>query len=103
MKKREASQAEFEEDDYDDFSDTDKDTDASRSYVPLNAETENGEADAADSVAEETGGDTSEKSSFTPLSEQVAQTCEKAEDTVEEFFDEEDVSDEEPPIHESIE
>ena len=34
---------------------------------------------------------------FTPLAEQVTETAQKAEETVEEFFDE-DSTDEEPPI-----
>ncbi|MCI9143842.1 MAG: hypothetical protein HFH87_14720 [Lachnospiraceae bacterium] len=33
-----------------------------------------------------------------PLSEQVPQSTDKTEESVEEFFDEEDSSDEEPPI-----
>ena len=42
-----------------------------------------------------------EASSFTPLAEQVAHAAGNAEESVEEFFDEEDCSEEEPPIQES--
>ncbi len=82
------------EEDYDDFSDdAEKDSDSSRSYVPLNSDT------TEQTVTEEPSSDTPETDSFTPLAEQVAE--EKAEETVEEFFDEEDSSEEEPPITES--
>jgi len=69
-----------EDDDYDDFSDDlDEDTETSaRTYVPLNAEPQ----ETADENAE---------ASFTPLTGQETET-------IEEFFDEEDSSDEEPPI-----
>lgn len=91
-----------EEEDYDDFSDeAPKGSDTSRSYVPLNPETP---AQEAADAAKEQGSDEASptegcpQDAFTPLAEKVAQTAEKAEETVEEFFDEEDGSDEEPPL-----
>ena len=63
--------------DDEDFDDLD-DTDSSRNYVPLNCETvQSAEEDAATT-----------EDSFTPLAEQISQ----AEETVEDFFDEEDSS-----------
>ena len=89
------AEADIAEEDYDDFSeDEETKSDDSRSYVPLTPdaqpETAGEEAPAGEAASEESG--------FTPLSEQVAETAQKAEETVEEFFDEEDSSDEEPPI-----
>ena len=98
------------EEDYDDFSEEKEDKSCdSRSYVPLNPE---GQAEGKESAApaqEEAPADsncaaqdTSDASAgqdgFTPLAEQVADTAQKAEESVEEFFDEEDSTDEEPPI-----
>ena len=97
------------EDDYDDFSEENEKESDSRSYVPLNPE---GQAEGKESAApaqEEAPADsncaaqdTSDASAgqdgFTPLAEQVADTTQKAEESVEEFFDEEDSTDEEPPI-----
>lgn len=127
VRKKESALDEPEEDDYDDFSDdTEKDSDGSTNYVPLNNDTpEAASADSAEvgntseesvpaeNAAEETvsaeaapseepsGEKASESASFTPLAEQVAQAAEKAEESVEEFFDEDDSSEEEPPISES--
>ncbi len=106
------------EEDYDDFSEEEKkeeDSD-SRSYVPLTPEgaAEDGadcssstddaapaqEPEAPSEEAASTQGTCDAPASqdgFTPLSEQVADTAQKAEETVEEFFDE-DSTDEEPPI-----
>lgn len=82
-----------EEDDYDDFSDDlDEASDSSRSYVPLNSE-----ATDSKTASEET----KEADSFTPLTEQVAQTADKAEEAVEEFFDEDDGTDQELPVNEN--
>ncbi|MDR2044086.1 MAG: hypothetical protein LBQ15_06905 [Clostridium sp.] len=85
MKKKEAATAVSDEDeDFDDFIDDledDLDT-ASRTYVPLNRE--NGEASPAEK--------------FTPLKEQVEDS---AEETVEEFFDEEDAGSEDTLIIET--
>ena len=97
------------EDDYDDFSEENEKESDSRSYVPLNPE---GQAEGKESAApaqEEAPADsncaaqdTSDASAgqdgFTPLAEQGADTAKKAEESVEEFFDEEDSTDEEPPI-----
>ncbi len=100
------------EDDYDDFSEEDekeKDSD-SRGYVPLSPEGQAGEEKESAAPAQEespaasnyAAQDTSDASAgqdgFTPLAEQVADTAQKAEESVEEFFDEEDSTDEEPPI-----
>ncbi len=79
--KKETESSTSTDEDYDDFS-ADTEEDSSRSYVPLKPE----------------------GNSFTPL-EKVAKaaedTVEKAEETVEEFFDEGDASDEEPPIQDN--
>lgn len=76
-----------EDEDYDDFSeDLDEETESDVKYVSLTPEKND-----------------SEKDTFVPL-DQVAQTVEttekddKTETEVEEFFDEEDATDEEPPI-----
>lgn len=92
LQKKDTSSTVPEDEDYDDFSeDLDEAPDSARSYVPLTPETKN---------AEETKGadETEKKDSFTPLTETVAHAVEKTEETVEEFFDEEDSTDEEPPI-----
>lgn len=73
----------IDDEDYDDFSeDLDDDTDSSRTYVALNREN-------AQTTEEKTDED-----SFTPLAEKLSQaadaTKEKAEEMVEDFFDEED-------------
>ena len=92
------------EEDYDDFSgEEETKSDDSRNYVPLTPDAKpekaEEEAPAAETASEETPKeDAAEESGFTPLAEQVAETAQKAEETVEEFFDEEDSSDEEPPI-----
>ena len=106
-RKKNAEQDSAEED-YDDFSEEaeKKDSD-SRSYVPLTPEGEAGEekeekaeepspAGQADSTPDASDAPASQDG-FTPLAEQVAATAQKAEETVEEFFDE-DSTDEEPPI-----
>jgi len=109
LQKKDAEMANDEEyEDYDDFSE--KNQPAERSYVNLTPEAGKGTAEAAE-TAEDTAEEDeapaepeaeSEKEKtddFTPL-EKVAQTAEAAaEETteaVEEFFDEEDPSDEEP-------
>ena len=84
-----------DDDDYDDFSDDlEDDTDAStRSYVSL---TRDGQGVSEDTVVSMDDDDTSD---FTPLAEQLEQDVEdKLDETIEEFFDEEDSSDDEPPI-----
>lgn len=93
-KDSEASIFQDDDDDYDDFSeDLDDDTDASsRNYVPLNRE--------GQSTSEDNGSQQKSTSDFTPL-EHLAQDTEKLEETVEEFFDEEDSSDEESPIQDN--
>lgn len=93
--KKHAEQDNIEEEDYDDFSDdTEEDSDASRSYVPLSPEgAQEQEAPAAqEDPAEE---------AFSPLKESAAKAAEATEETVEAFFNEEDASDEEPPVIEN--
>lgn len=98
LKKRDAAQ-DAEEEDYDDFDESkDKACPQSGNYVPLNPEPKTEDAESTDSAGEK---DEAADSSFTPLAEHVAQAAEKAEETVEEFFDEEDSSDEEPPIQDN--
>ena len=103
MHKKEREKDVAEEEDFDDFSDdADKASDSTRNYAPLNSDTpsEEGttEADAAADASEQ-----EQEAAFTPLSEQVSQAEEKTVETVEEFFDEEDGTDEEPPISDSME
>lgn len=97
LKKKDAAQ-DTEEEDYDDFAEKKENTCAkSSNYVPLNPETKADDEKPSDSdEAKEEASD-----SFTPLAEHVAQAAEKAEETVEEFFDEEDGSEEEPPINDN--
>lgn len=79
-----------DDEDYDDFSeDPDENTDSSRNYVSLNTEAK---TDASE------GGDEEKKDTFTPLSEQVKKAGEKVEETVEEFFDEEDPAEDDAPV-----
>jgi hypothetical protein len=84
-----------EDEDYDDFSeDLEEEASASRSYVPLKSHGKTAEADKAQDKEQK-------DDSFTPLEKVIkpaADTAEEAAETVEEFFDEEDNSDEEPPI-----
>lgn len=89
MQKKDSDMAESQnsDDDYDDFSfDDEDDTDVSRNYVSLNFDT------ASTEESEDAG---SEEEDFTPLTD-IAEDV--VEETCEEFFDEEDASDEEPPI-----
>ncbi len=99
LRKKEHSLHVADEDDYDDFSDALEDEDT-RSYVPLNTETAKA-AGTDDAPAQEVPEEAGEKGVFTPLTEQVAQTMEKAEETVEEFFDEDDDSKQETPINDT--
>lgn len=88
FRKKDAEDALFEDEDYDDFSDELEEETESKNYVPLTPNAEQEEND-----------------SFVPLN-QVAQNVEdkeaaesgKSEPEVEEFFDEEDDSAEEPVI-----
>ena len=88
-----------EDDDYDDFSeDLDTDAESSRNYVSLNADAKpegeeplGSENPTEEKVAEETF-------SFTPLSEQAKKAEEKVEETVEEFFDEDDLTENDAPV-----
>ena len=95
------------EEDYDDFSEEEAKDDDSRSYVPLTPEGQTEEPAQAAGPEEPACTDSEEcpdkkeeaagQDGFTPLAEQVTETAQKAEETVEEFFDE-DSTDEEPPI-----
>lgn len=92
LQKKSAEHTESEDEDYDDFSVD------SPNYVPLTPDTKDEKAEAAD---EQTA---PEKDGFTPLKESVKNAAEKADDAienVEEFFDEEDGSDEEPAINDN--
>ncbi len=99
------AELESAEEDYDDFSEEEETKPGdSRSYVPLTPETK---AEEEETPCEETSGETPaseepapSQDTFTPLAEKVAQGVENAEETVEEFFDE-DSTNEEPPISES--
>lgn len=114
MRKKDADMdASDVDDDYDDFSedleeDTEEDLEASRNYVPLtpppagNASTEDGSA--KENIPEAAA---DAKDDFTPLAQQVAENAKaqedlKADETVEEFFDEdeEDAQQKEPSITE---
>ena len=89
LQKKDADNTEPEDDDYDDLSED------SHGYVPLTSDTGSDNAESADEQPE------SKKEGFTPLKDAVEKAAEKTEDTienVEEFFDEEDGSDEEPAI-----
>ena len=90
------------EEDYDDFSEETDETQESRNYVSLNPD------DAAENAEKKSGEDAApaeeapeKEKAFTPLTEQVTQASANTEESVEEFFDEEDSTDEEPPISES--
>ncbi|MDE7353902.1 MAG: hypothetical protein K2O06_12790 [Acetatifactor sp.] len=94
-----------EDEDFDDFGkDTEEDTAAGRNYVPLTPDTKDEEAAAEPSEKAEAepgsadGQETQASDSFIPLSEHMAQAGEKVEEAVEEFFDEEDGPEEEPPL-----
>lgn len=91
-----------EDEDYDDFSaDPEEDTAAGRNYVPLTPEAKDEETTAEPSENTEKSSGASDENktdSFVPLSEHMAQAGEKIEEAVEEFFDEEDSTEEEPPL-----
>ncbi|MCM1194303.1 MAG: hypothetical protein NC389_18005 [Acetatifactor muris] len=91
LRKKDKAMVISDEEDYDFNGKAEESSDTSRSYVALNPETTE-DSDAADTPSAE------EESAFTPLTEQIAQTMENAEEHVEEFFDEEDTSDEETPV-----
>lgn len=86
MQKKDAALLNETDEDYDDFSE-DVDDSASRTYVPLSHENAP-EQETAAAPAESASKD----NFFTPLAEKVSQAAEtvkeKAEETVEEFFDE---------------
>ncbi len=96
-----------DDEDYDDFSeDSQENAEASRNYVSLNAGngqvSDTSDKEASGSVAEKIA-DAAEqvKDTFTPLAKQAASAVsEKAEETVEEFFDEDDPTEEESLISE---
>lgn len=99
LQKKNAETTESEDEDYDDFSEE------SHNYVSLTPDAGSAKAETAkeDTKKEETAKEetTAEKDGFTPLKETVENTAGKADDAienVEEFFDEEDSSEEEPAI-----
>lgn len=86
------------DDDYDDFhEDLEESNEFSRNYVPLNTAAQTPDASAPEK-ADTTDADT-DASAFTPLSDLSGEEDETVEG-VEEFFDEEDAEDAEPPISE---
>ncbi len=95
------------DDDYDDFhEDLDESTEFSRNYVPLNttvqASAPKNDADP-EPASEEAKTTSTEPSDFSPLSDQTAALSGEEGETVEdveEFFDEDDAEDEEPPVNE---
>lgn len=91
LQKKKAENTESEDEDYDDFSDE------SKNYVPLTPETKTDENSSEEKTEPADEG-------FTPLKDTVEDASEKADDAahdVEEFFDEEDDSDEEPAINDN--
>lgn len=89
MQKKAASQSASEDEDYDNFTIEDEEPQNPHTYVPLTPEAKNSEAqetpaDTAPAQEEPQNGD----SGFTPLSQQLSQTAEAEEETVEEFFNE---------------
>lgn len=100
-----------EDDDYDDFSeDLDAETDSSRNYVSLNTEAKaegnespeegNASEEAKTSEAESDSEEKEEsegQDTFTPLTEQVKNAEEKAAESVEEFFDENESAEKDAP------
>ncbi len=103
MRKKDTACTAPEDDDYDDFSeDLEDDMVSSHSYVPLKNEGKAADASESDMSGE---ADPSGEEGFVPLAEHAAQAADilekaadHAETTVEEFFDEDDSPDEEPPI-----
>lgn len=95
FRKKDEENALIEDDDYDDFSeDLDEDTET-RNYVPLTPDTDTSKE---------------EKDSFVPLNQMApsakdkktaGEADDKAEPEVEEFFDEEDDANVEPPINDN--
>lgn len=96
MQKKDAAleSSDDNDEDYDDFSeDLEDDLEETRSYVSLNRDTTSEKEDD-----EETG----DEGDFTPLTEQVNKLSSDAtEETVEEFFDEEDGTEEGPPLQDN--
>lgn len=88
MQKKESTIDTPDDEDYDDFSeDLDENAEASRNYVSLNTDAK------TETPAEEDSEEKKETETFTPLTEQVK----KSEETVEEFFNEDDPADESTP------
>ena len=116
MQKKTASQTTSEDEDYDNFTVEDEAPKNSHTYVPLTPDTKNSEAKETDSGTEsETAAPDTESetvaacaqesqeqdssgqdSAFTPLFQQISQTADGEEETVEEFFNE-DTEDTEAP------
>ena len=91
MQKKDSTIAESNDndEDYDDFSeDLEDDAETTRNYVSLNLDNAS-TTEASEDVA-------SEADEFTPLAEQL--TEDSVEETCEEFFDEDDTSEEDLPI-----
>ena len=96
FQKKDAESIASEDEDYDDFSeDLDDDPETGKKYVTL----------TPDEEASEEASKENKKSTFVPLDKvaqpvdkSMAESGDKTEPEVEEFFDEEDGTDEEPPI-----
>ena len=89
LQKKNAELTESEDEDYDDFSEE------SHGYVSLTPDSESEKTESADSET------SSQKDGFTPLKDAVENAAAKTDaaiENVEEFFDEEDSSEEEPAI-----
>ncbi len=89
LQKKNAETAESEDEDYDDFSEE------SHNYVSLTPDAGTEKTDSAEDEA------ASQKDGFTPLKDAVENAAEKTDgaiENVEEFFDEEDSTEEEPAI-----
>lgn len=80
MQKKNASQKASEDEDYDNFTKDDTTSKNDHTYVPLTPDTKNTEEKEPDSGEQD--------SCFTPLSQQLSQAAESAEESVEEFFNE---------------
>lgn len=95
MQKKDAELLKESDDDYDDFSKEPDDENSTRTYVPLSHD----ESAPTESAAPAENTESAGEDLFTPLAEQVTQAAEtvkgEVEETVEEFFDEDDAENEE--------
>lgn len=92
LQKKGAEHTESEDEDYDDFSED------SSNCVPLTPDGTSETAETAETAEAADSQPAPKEDGFTPLKDSVENVAEKAAENVEEFFDEEDSSDEEPAI-----